>query len=108
MGPVLNQEDADVVLSLTTELKELCDAHGRFADTPKRELTAAAGDFSRYRFKSMDAAKRPTKDARRFSLDDLRRVAKKGFPDIAFILELFDHLPVNTPVGRPGGEIRCA
>ena len=105
-GPALVQEDSAVVLSLTVELRELCDAHSRLADTTNRELTTAAGDFVRYKCKSLEAVNRLTNDSKRFSLDDIRRVERKGVPDIAFILELFGRLPVNTHVEQPGDKIR--
>ena len=81
---MLNQEDADVVLSLTNDLTELCAAKARFADVSRREIATASGDLARYRFRPLAGTKRSTRDARRFSPEDLRRVEKKGFPDIPF------------------------
>ena len=105
-GPVLAQEDRDKVLSMTDELTDLCATHARFSDVSRREITTASADLSRYRFKSLEGVGLSTKDSRRFFLDDLRRVAKKGLPDVAFLLELFDHLPANTHLEQPGETVR--
>ena len=56
----------------------------------------------------MESAKRSTREARRFFLDDLRRVERKGYPNVAFLLELFDRLPVNTHLEQPGEKVRFA
>ena len=44
---------------------------------------------------ALDTIKRATREARRYFLDDLRKVENMGFPQVAFIIELFAHLPVN-------------
>ena len=103
---MLNQEDVEVVLSLTNELTELCASNARFTDVTRREVTAAAGDLVRYRFRTLEGANRSTRGARQFFLGDIRRVEKKGFLDIAFLLELLDRLPAKTHQERPGGEVR--
>ena len=103
---MLDEGDLAFVLSLTGELNELCKTHARFSDVTRNELSMAASDLARYRFKSLETAKRPTREARRFFLDDLRRVERKGYPDIAFLIELFDHLPVNTHLEQPDEKVR--
>ena len=94
------------MLSLTNELTELCATHARFTDVTRRELATAAGDLVRYRLRTLEGANRPTRDSRRFFLGDLLRVEKKGFPDIAFLLELFDRLPANTQHEPPDEKVR--
>ena len=71
-------------------------------------LATAAYDLVRYLFRSVEAAKRSTREARRFFLYDLRRAERKGRPDADCLLGLFDHLPVNTHLEQPGEKIRFA
>ena len=54
----------------------------------------------------MDAVRRSTKEARKFFIGDLRRVEKKGFPEPSFIIELFDHLPVNIQNEQSDDKVR--
>ena len=94
--------------SLTSELEELCKTHAMFSEVGRGELSMASNDLIRYRFKSLEAAKRSTREARRFFLGDLLRVERKGYPDIASLLELFDHLPANTHLEQPDERVRFA
>ena len=68
----------------------------------------AVNDLARYRFKYLEAARRSTRESRRFFLDDLRRVEGKGYPDIAFLLEILDHFPANTHLEQPEEKVRFA
>ena len=105
---MLAAEDTDAVLSWANELTEICAARARFSDVGRNELTLAANDLAMYRFKSLETAKRSTRETRRFFPDDLRRADKKGYPDVSFRLEIFYHLPVDTHLDQPDGEVRFA
>ena len=103
---MLEQEERDTALSMNNALTELCSAQARFSDVTRRDLATAAADLSRYRFRTSEGANRSTREARRFFSGDLMRVAKKGFPVAVFLLGIFDRLPANTHLGKPGGEFR--
>ena len=94
-GPVLRAEDLPIVHDLVGELLGLRETHARFKDVDDNQVLHAANCFVRYKMRSIEAIKRATRDARRYFLDDLRKVERQGFPQVAFIIELFDHLPVN-------------
>ena len=53
----------------------------------------------RSEMRSTGAIKRATRVARRYLPDDLREVEQLGLPQVAFIIELVDHLPSHLPVG---------
>ena len=95
VGPVLKPEDIPARDALVLALNELIASHARFSDRTQRDVLSASSDFVRYGLKSLDSVKRSTKEARKFFIDDLRKVERKAFPELSFIIELFDHLPVN-------------
>ena len=95
LGPTLRAEDLPIARDLVGELFGLRETHARFKDVEDTQVLHAANCFVRYKMRSLDAIKRATRDARRYFLDDLRKVERQGFPQVAFIIELFDHLPVN-------------
>ena len=105
-GPELREGDDARVDRLFAELNVVCAAHARFQDVDPLELREAADCFIRYRFRSLDAIKRSTKEARKFFLDDLRKIERKSFPDVALIIELFDHLPVNPQTEQADDKVR--
>ena len=74
----------------------------------RNELLLPAADFARYRFISLEAAKRSTRESRRSFLGDIRRVERKGYPDVAFVREIFCHFPVNTHLEQPLDRARFA
>ena len=49
----------------------------------------------------MGGIRRSAKGSREFSIGDLRRVERKGFPNLSSIIELFCHLPVNIQNEQP-------
>ena len=106
LGPALDPADRPLVESLVNELVDLTRTHARFAERTQNELLSAATDFVRYRFRSLDAVKRATKEARRYFLDDLRKVERKAFPELSLIIELFDHLPVNIQNEQADDKVR--
>ena len=106
--PALDHADEPAVAALENELNELIRTHARFADRTVLGIRATAVDFVRYRIRSMDAIRRPTKEARKFPIDDLRKIEKKNFPALSFTIELFDHLPVNVQNECSEDKVRCA
>ena len=106
VGPVLQQEDIPFRDALVLELNVLVASHARFGDRRAEEIQTAAADFARYGLKSLDSAKRSNKEAREFFMGDLRKVERKSFPELSLIIELFDHLPVNTQNEQADDKVR--
>ena len=106
VGPVLQEADIPARDTLVLALNELITSHARFSDRTREEVKSASSDFVRYGIKSLDAVKRSTKEARKFFMDDLRKVERKAFPELSFIIELFDHLPVNIQNEQSDDKVR--
>ena len=91
-----------MVNDLVGELLGLRNSHARFREVGENQVLHAANCFVRYKMRSLESIKRATREARRYFSDDLRKVERLGFPQVAFIIELFDHLPVNLQTETPG------
>lgn len=66
----------------------------------------ATGCFVRYRCRPLGPVKLSTKEAHRTPPCALRQVEHKSFPDLAPIVELCDHLPVNPNAEQADGKVR--
>ena len=95
LGPQLRHVDLHLVNDLVGELLGLKDPHARFREVEDNQVLQADNCFGRYEMRSLYTIKMDIREARRYFPDDLRKIEHLGFPQVAFVIELFDHIPVN-------------